>query len=66
MKCLSSTVQSAANDVILRCAQDDNQARSREIDVEDRMDRLVTLDFGGRGIDRLYAAAREKVGKPFC
>jgi hypothetical protein len=28
------------------------------------MDRLVSLDFGERGIDGLYAAARERVGKP--
>ena len=32
--------------------------------MEERMDRLVNLDFGGRGIEGLYAAAREKVGRP--
>ena len=32
--------------------------------MEERMDRLVNLDFGGRGIEGLYEAAREQVGKP--
>lgn len=32
--------------------------------MEERMDRLVNLDFGSRGIDGLYEAAREKIGKP--
>jgi len=32
--------------------------------VEDRMDRLVNLDFSGRGIEHLHRAARERAGKP--
>jgi D-glutamate cyclase len=32
--------------------------------MEERMDRLVNIDFGGRGIEGLYEAAREKIGKP--
>ncbi len=31
--------------------------------MEERMDQLVNLDFGGRGIEHLYHAARDKVGK---
>jgi D-glutamate cyclase len=34
--------------------------------MDDRLDRLVSLDFGGRGIDGLYAAARAKVGQPLA
>jgi D-glutamate cyclase len=32
--------------------------------MEELIDRLVSLDVGRRGVDGLYAAARERVGKP--
>lgn len=32
--------------------------------IEDQMDRLVNLDLGARGVNHLYHAAREKIGKP--
>jgi len=34
--------------------------------LEERLDRLVNLDIGGRGSEQLYAAAREIVGKPLA
>lgn len=32
--------------------------------VDERLDRLVTLDIGGRGVEHLYAAARARLGRP--
>jgi hypothetical protein len=32
--------------------------------LEEQIDRLVNLDLGGRGVEGLYTAARERVGKP--
>lgn len=32
--------------------------------VDERLDRLVTLDIGGRGVEHLYAAARKRLGRP--
>lgn len=32
--------------------------------VEEQMDRLLNLDLGARGVDHLYHAARERIGKP--
>ena len=32
--------------------------------VDDRLDRLVNLDIGGRGVEHLYRAAREQQGEP--
>ncbi len=34
--------------------------------MEERIDRLVNMDLNGRGIERLYAAARKAVGKPLA
>jgi|SRR5579872_3403581 len=34
--------------------------------MDDRLDRLVNIDFGGRGIDGLYRAARERIGAPLA
>ena len=32
--------------------------------VDERLDRLVSLDIGGRGVEHLYAAARARQGRP--
>lgn len=32
--------------------------------IDDRLDRLITLDIGGRGVEHLYASARERQGGP--
>ena len=32
--------------------------------IDERLDRLVTLDLGGRGVEHLYAAARARQGGP--
>ena len=32
--------------------------------VDERLDRLVTLDIGGRGVEHLYDAARQRLGRP--
>lgn len=31
---------------------------------DDRLDKLVSLDIGGRGVEHLFAAARERLGRP--
>jgi D-glutamate cyclase len=31
--------------------------------IEDQMDRLLNLDLGARGVEHLYRAARERIGK---
>lgn len=33
--------------------------------MEEEIDRLVNIDFAGRGIGQLYAAARERIGPPW-
>lgn len=35
-------------------------------ELNERIDRLVSLDIGGRGIEHLYAAARQIQGAPLC
>ena len=35
-------------------------------DFEDRIDRLVNLDFGQRGVEALYEAARARAGRPLA
>jgi hypothetical protein len=32
--------------------------------IDERLDRLVTLDIGGRGVEHLYDAARRRLGRP--
>lgn len=32
--------------------------------IDERLDRLITLDIGGRGVEHLHAAARSRQGKP--
>lgn len=32
--------------------------------IDERLDRLVTLDLGGRGVEHLYQAARDRIARP--
>ncbi len=34
--------------------------------IDERLDRIANLDIGGRGVEHLYAAAREKQGRPLA
>ncbi len=34
--------------------------------MEEEMDRLVNIDFAGRGIEHRYGAIRAKIGRPLC
>ena len=35
----------------------------RLVAIDDRLDRLINIDIGNRGVERLYDAAREKLGR---
>lgn len=31
---------------------------------DNRLDQLISLDLGGRGVEQLFASAREQIGQP--